>query len=69
MVEVKVEQEDASCIFTDFLWKRLDHWRAQLLVNARKIKDTGKRNYTIVNLVTLHFASDRINILHYARST
>ena len=53
-VEVKVKQEDLSCIATDFLGKRLDHWRAKLPVNARKIKDSMKRNYTIHNLGTLH---------------
>ena len=50
MVEVEVEQEDLNCLAIDFLGKRLDHWRAELFVNARKIKDSMKGNYTIPNL-------------------
>ena len=50
MVEVKVEQEDLNCMATDFLGKKLDHWRAHLPVNARKIKGSMKENYTIHSL-------------------
>ena len=68
MVEVEVEQEDLSSIAIDFLGKRLDHWRAKLPVNARKIKDSMKRNYTFHNLGTLHTCLQQNEYTHYARS-
>ena len=50
MVEVEIEQEDLNCIATDILGKRLDHWRAELPINTRKIKGSVKGNYKIHSL-------------------
>ena len=50
MVEVEVEQDDLNYIATDFMEKRLDHQRVELLINIRKIKGNVKGNYAIHNL-------------------
>ena len=50
MVEVEVEQNDLNYIATDFMEKRLDHYRAESPINVRKTKGNVKGNYTIHNL-------------------